>query len=155
MAEWSIAPVLKTGVPQGTVSSNLTPSAMRYIGIDYGAKRIGVALSDASGKFAFPECSIQNNAAAAATLATLIAQKGIEAIVVGDARGSSGVENSVTKEAEHFAHTIAKRTGVSLHFGKELFSSIEASRYAPAHDEHNDAAAAAIILQRFLDASVK
>ena len=44
VAEWSNAPVLKTGVSQGTVSSNLTPSAMKYTGIVQHGERRGSAL---------------------------------------------------------------------------------------------------------------
>ena len=133
------------------MGSNPTPSAMRYIGIDYGEKRVGVALSDGNESFAFPETVFQNDANLEDNILSLIREKGIEALVIGDTRGSSGIQNPMTKEAEEFAHALARRTNLPLHFTKEIFSSIEASRYAPADDEHNDAAAAAIILQRFLD----
>lgn len=128
---------------------------MRYIGIDYGAKRVGVAISDTSGTFSFPEASLENNTQLVDFIVSLTKEKGIGALVIGDTRGSSGIENPVTEEMERFAHTLELRTQLPLHFAKEIFSSIEASRYAPAHDEHNNAAAAAIILQRFLDSTVK
>jgi molecular chaperone DnaK (HSP70) len=49
-----MALVLKTSMGQPIVSSNLTSSAMKYLGIDYGTKRIGVAVSDDTGSIAFP-----------------------------------------------------------------------------------------------------
>lgn len=122
---------------------------MRYLGIDYGAKRIGVAVSSES--IAFPRAVLENNVTLIPTLLTIIAKEKISAIVVGDTRAFSGGENPVTKDADEFIWKLKKETNVPVTPVWEAGSSVEASRYAPEGRPHDDSAAAAIILQRYLD----
>ncbi len=124
---------------------------MKYLGIDYGSKRMGVAISDERGVIAFPRMVLPNDAALMRALARLITDEKVGHVVVGDARALSGAENPVTQEADAFAESLARESGVPLSRAFEAWSSIEASRYAPEGKGHDDAAAAAIILQRFLD----
>ncbi|HWO07697.1 MAG TPA: Holliday junction resolvase RuvX [Candidatus Paceibacterota bacterium] len=126
---------------------------MRYLGIDFGAKRIGIALSDETGGFAFPKETIPNDDAAFDHIAKLI-DANVGAIVIGDARAANGVENPVTFEADHFAERLGERVTIPIHRAWEAWSSVEAGRFAP-NGVHDDSAAAAIILQRFLDARGK
>ena len=124
---------------------------MKYLGIDYGAKRIGIAVSDAAGAIAFPRTTILNNAQVLENILQVTKEEKIERIVVGDTRAFSGFENPVTKDAEAFIEVLKKATGLEVVKGWEAGSSIEASRYAPEDAGHEDGAAAAIILQRYLD----
>lgn len=123
---------------------------MKYLGIDYGAKRIGIAVSDDTGMIAFPLETIPNDGHAIAYIAQLANEKKTDLVVVGDTRTWRGAENPITPEAEKFITRLSAR-GVIVERGWEAGSSIEASRYAPEGESHNDAAAAAVILQRFLD----
>ena len=123
---------------------------MRYLGIDYGAKRIGLALSDPSAQFAFPHETIPNDATTIDRLQQIMKREDVKGLVIGDARAANGEANPITEAAERFIDSLnALRTNV--HVVSEAWSSIEAARFAPKGAEHNDAAAAAIILQRFLD----
>lgn len=124
---------------------------MRYLGIDYGAKRIGLALSDRDGGFAFPHATIQNTATALAEIMMVIEKEKVEGIVMGDTRASSNVANSITEQAEQFMADLEEKSGLVVRRVPELHSSIEASRYAPETSTHDDAAAAAILLQRFIE----
>lgn len=124
---------------------------MRYLGIDYGEKRIGLALSDKDGGIAFPHSTIENNTKTIATLLSIIETEGVEHIVMGDTRGSSGGKNEVTEDAEAFLANLEEESGITIRRVPELYSSVEVSRYAPENSGHNDAAAAALILQRFID----
>lgn len=124
---------------------------MKYLGIDYGAKRVGVAVSDAAGTIAFPRATLPNDAQLFSQLEELIKNEKITCIVVGDTRSHGGKENPVTAEAEAFVTALEKALATPVVRVWEMWSSIEASRYAPEGKEHNDASAAAIILQRFLD----
>ncbi|MDP3965387.1 MAG: Holliday junction resolvase RuvX [bacterium] len=123
----------------------------KYLGIDYGAKRIGVAVSDDKGTIAFPRATINNDADALESLAHLVASEKIGSIVVGDTRSFSNLANPVTKEAEDFVVRLKKELLLPVTSVWEAGSSIEASRYAPESASHSDGAAAAIILQRFFD----
>lgn len=124
---------------------------MKYLGIDYGAKRVGVAVSDAAGTIAFPRATLPNDAQLFSQLEELVKNEKITRIVVGDTRSHGGKENPVTAEAEAFVTALEKALATPVVRVWEMWSSIEASRYAPEGKEHNDASAAAIILQRFLD----
>jgi putative Holliday junction resolvase len=124
---------------------------MRYLGIDYGARRIGIAVSDEAGSFAFPKETIPNDATSIDRIQTLIKHESVGHIVIGDTRATNGVSNAITPEADAFAKSLESHSKVPVSRSWEAWSSIEASRFAPKGREHDDASAAAIILQRFLD----
>ena len=124
---------------------------MKYLGIDYGGKRVGTAVSDAAGGIAFPRTTMPNDEKLLSALVKVITDEKIESIVVGDTRSHGGAANAVTGGAEKFVEQLARETGLLVSRAFEAWSSIEASRYAPEHTQHDDSAAAAIILQRFLD----
>jgi putative Holliday junction resolvase len=124
---------------------------MKYLGIDYGSKRVGTAVSDADGMIAFPRITIDNDDKLLPGIMKLVTDEKIEHIIVGDTRTFSGASNDITEDAEKFIQTLTRETGKPVSRAFEVFSSIEAARYAPEGTPHNDSAAAAIILQRFLD----
>lgn len=124
---------------------------MRYLGIDYGAKRIGLALSDPRGQFAFPHETIPNDATTIDRVREIVKREEVGAIIVGDARAANGEPNPVTQAAEDFIESLKTHVHTPVHVISEAWSSVEAGRFAPKGAGHNDASAAAIILQRFLD----
>jgi putative Holliday junction resolvase len=124
---------------------------MRHIGIDFGCVRIGIAVSDAAGSIAFPRAVIANDEKAVAYITRLVEDEQAGVVVVGDARAFSGGENDVTAAADRFAAALAAALAVPVARAPEAWSSAEAARYAPHGKKHDDASAAAIILQRFLD----
>jgi putative pre-16S rRNA nuclease len=124
---------------------------MKYLGIDYGTKRVGIAVSDAEGKIAFPRGLFLNDQYLLQSIVDFVAKENIEKIIVGDTRSHGGGENPVTAEAEQFMKDLEQGTKLPVTRAFEVFSSIEASRYAPGTKQHDDSAAAAVILQRFLD----
>jgi putative holliday junction resolvase len=160
VAEWSNAPVLKTGVPQGTEGSNPSPTAlMRYLGIDYGTKRIGVAVSDKEGSLAFPLGTVQVGPRALSEIASLAKENGVGAVVVGDSKDFLDQPNPVMEDIGQFKKDIAELTGLPVVSEAEFFSSAAAARQFtpdgsrkknPAHVDL-DASAAALILQNYLD----
>ena len=124
---------------------------MRYLGLDYGTKRVGVAVSDDAGRFAFPKETLLNDHRLVARIAEIATLEKVQAIVIGDARSLSGGHNKITDEADRFAENVKNLTKLTMFRIREAYSSAEAMRFAPAHHRHDDSAAAAIILQRFLD----
>lgn len=123
---------------------------MKYLGIDYGGKRIGLSISDPTGTIAFPHSTIETSAALE-LIRKEVEVKRIDAIVIGDTRSYGGKENPVTKESDAFAEQLKTELNLPVERVWEAGSSIEASRFAPEGEGHNDASAAAIILQRYLD----
>lgn len=126
---------------------------MRYLGIDYGTKRIGLAFSDAEGSIAFPKKTIALSETVIEDLGALILKEEIGGIVLGDTRALNGEANEVTEAADKFADKLQMHTGLMVHRIFEAWSSQEAARFAPKGKKHDDAAAAAVILQRYLDKS--
>jgi len=124
---------------------------MRYLGIDYGEKRIGLSVSDEAGSFAFPRETIVADSSAVSVIAELVANEGIGAIVIGIPETHSGNENKIEATIRRFAGSLQEATGFTPSFQNEQYSSVEASRFAPG-EKKDDAVSAALILQRFLDA---
>lgn len=122
---------------------------MKYLGIDYGTKRIGIAISDESGEFAFPKM-IVGVADVLQTISDLVAQEHIEGIVVGKSVASNGQNNEITSKVEEFKEKLKMATRLPVYSQDEGFSSMEAHRYQTVAGSRDDSAAA-IILQRFLD----
>ncbi|HUQ87220.1 MAG TPA: Holliday junction resolvase RuvX [Vicinamibacterales bacterium] len=139
---------------------------MRVLGIDYGARRIGLALSDATATLASPWRLVQRPPSEAETLrlmikeiATLTAEDdGLEAVVIGWPRRLDGSATDQTRFVEAFARAIESQVTVPVVLQDERLSSHEAeSRLAVRESDWRkrkaklDAAAAAIILQDYLD----
>ncbi len=75
---------------------------MKYIGIDYGTKKIGVAVSDETGSLAFPHSVVPAGASALAQVAALAKESGAEVVVLGESRDFAGAPNLVMKEIGAF-----------------------------------------------------
>jgi putative Holliday junction resolvase len=126
---------------------------MKYIGIDYGTKKIGIALSDDQGEFAFPK-EIVAAPDALARIAQLCEQEAFDGIVMGESLATNEAKNALADAAKRFADALAAKTGLPIHFEREGFSSAEAHRFQTTAGDRDDSAAA-IILQRFLDKHIK
>lgn len=124
---------------------------MKYLGIDFGTKRLGLAVSDDAGSIAFPRDIVPNDSKLMGVLRDLITAEKIACIVVGDTRAASGAANQASAAADVFMETLKKETNLPVERGREAWSSVEASRFAPKGHARDDSSAAAIILQRFLD----
>jgi len=123
---------------------------MKYLCIDYGKDRVGIAVSDEKGGIAFPRPVEQNDEGLLKRIIARVEEERVESIVVGDTKTFSGKENTITADAEEFAKELSSRAGLPLRMVSEAWSSREAARFAP-EGEKNDSATAAVILQRFLD----
>ena len=139
---------------------------MKYLGIDYGTKRIGLAVSDESGMLAFPREILPNGKLAIEKILDLVKGESIGTIVVGNSLDTSGQRNLLMEDVDAFVEELHKLTGVSVSLYDERFSSIAAramdsdkSREKPTANlrknesrvDHIDDRAAAIMLQRYLD----
>lgn len=138
---------------------------MRVIGIDFGAKRIGLALSDPTGMLASAWQTVPGGSpiVAAARLAPLIAElvadsDGLEAIVVGLPRRLDGSDNDQTPLVRAFAAELARASSLPVILQDERLTSHEADERLALRErdwrkrkKQIDAAAAAIILQDYLD----
>lgn len=125
---------------------------MKYLGIDYGTKKIGVARSDESGVMAFPVSVIPNDAGHK-TLFALIAQEQPDVIVIGESKNLVGTDNPLATAIGELVTDMTLEFGVPVHTAPEHFTSVEARRNTKR--ELADASAAALILQGFIDTQTK
>jgi putative Holliday junction resolvase len=136
---------------------------MKALGIDYGSKRIGVAVSDDTGSLAFPLTVVQSNSAALEEVANIARVNNVEQIVIGESLNFKNEANPIMEDIEQFKADIGELTGLPVAYQREFFTSAEAARqFAPdgsrkknPSQEKLDAAAAALILQSYLDKNKK
>jgi len=123
---------------------------MRFLGIDFGSKRVGIAISDETGEFALPHAVFENNKDLLSLLEKLCKEKEIGVIIMGESRNFKGKDNLIMKKARDFTERLKKATDLPTYFEPELFTSAEASRIQ-GETEMIDASAAALILKSYLN----
>lgn len=123
----------------------------KYVGIDYGTKRVGVAVSDEQGSMAFPKEVIQNTGLenVATRVSTLCNELGARDVVLGESKNFKGEDNEVMKDMREFINHLEAR-GLDVVFEPEIFSTMQAERLQGQQGDI-DASAAAVILQSYLD----
>ena len=136
---------------------------MRILGIDYGGRRIGVAVSDPTGTIASPLPTLRRRAGKRPPLAKiqeLAEAKEAEAVVIGLPLELDGTESDWAREVRAVGEKLARRLGLPVHFVDERLTSVQAERAVRSiglpkrkREERGrvDAAAATLILQRWLD----
>ena len=127
---------------------------MKYMGIDFGTKKVGIALSDDAGQMGFPHGILPNNGLLIDEVLSLAERKGVEAIVMGESKNFQGEENPVAKEAKAFAQLIERRSELPVYFEPEMLTTQEARRDFEGirlkGDPVVDSSAAALILTSYL-----
>jgi len=143
---------------------------MRYLGIDYGEKRVGLAMSDDDGKIAFPYKILLNNLELNDAIHNICGQEEISAIVLGESFNSNGEKNTIMGSIEEFKKNIEWELGLPVFLEKEFMTTVHARDLLKQASGYNsktassvarrrgekkqasaDANAATLILQRFLD----
>jgi putative Holliday junction resolvase len=140
--------------------------AGRVLGIDYGARRIGFALSDATGMLASPWRVLERPASGAATLEMIVREidaliegdDGLAAVVVGWPRRLDGTATHATPLVEALVGQLRSRLTIPVVLQDERLSSREAESRLALRERNwrrrkraIDAAAAAVVLQDYLD----
>lgn len=142
------------------VSDPESRSCRRALGVDFGERRIGLALSDPDGRLALPLTTVerQTDRRAAAEIAALAHSHGVEILVVGEPRRLDGRAGDAADRARRFAAKLETRAGLPVVLVNEALTSVEAERRlaaagagAGARRQRVDAVAAQILLQEALD----
>ena len=123
---------------------------MRYLAVDFGEKRIGLATSDASGMIATPRRTVprRSDRAAIASIADFARREEVEALLVGLPHHDDGRENALAPRVRSFARKLGEALELPVAFADEhLTSHAAGSRYPNAEI---DAAAAAVLLEDYL-----
>lgn len=123
---------------------------MRYLGIDYGSKRIGLALSDESHDFSYPLQVLDNSKAVVNEIVEICVKNNIGEIIVGESLNFSQKPNEIMKEIIPFVKNLEEKLKIPVHMHPEFLTSAEAEQIQGKNEMH-DASAAALILKSYLD----
>jgi len=134
----------------------------RLLGVDWGATRIGLALSDESQILAQPLSTLTRRAGKRAPIAKLLElarTHAVTGVVVGLPLDERGIEGDAARSARALAAAVAERGGLTVALWDERFSTARALRAVKemggstrGRKEDVDALAAALLLQHYMDA---
>lgn len=123
---------------------------MRILGIDYGAKRVGVAVADSDANMAFPKTVLQNNKDLLPEIKKICTEEKTEKIILGESKDLAGKDNPIAEAISNFKMRLQKEIGIEIIYEPEFYTSAQAAR-TQGENTMIDASAAAIILQSYLD----
>jgi putative Holliday junction resolvase len=135
---------------------------MKYLGIDYGKKRTGLAVSSDDGSIAFPLRVIETTHTLANTIAEIVDTEHIEKIIIGESKDRAGNDNAIMEDVRDLMGQLSLLVTIPIDTQREDFSTSSAMRSmipeknvtrsrAKKPTGDSDARAAALILQRYLD----
>lgn len=132
---------------------------MRVLALDFGLKRIGLALSDPEGRMALPYTTLirKDNSHLLARIQDIVDQEKVECLVVGLPLGLNGEETLSTRQARNFARLLGRAISLPVYLQDETLTSSEASHRLNESGLRGrrqkrvlDQIAATIILESFL-----
>jgi putative holliday junction resolvase len=133
---------------------------MRFLGIDFGEKRIGLAISDPDGRLAVPLTTLErrNDRSALRQIAEIAREEKVERLVLGEPVNLDGQRGAIAERVRSFGARLAEMTGLPVEWVDEALTSAEAAarlRQAGIATRRQpgriDAVAAQILLQDALD----
>ena len=131
---------------------------MRYLAIDHGTKRTGLAICDSGETIASPLTVIQGKKELLRKIAEVVETENVEAVVLGLPLNMDGSESSQTKLVLKFAEQLKEHLHVPVHLQDERLSSFSAEQKLASANftkdkmrKRLDAVAAAEILEAFLE----
>jgi putative holliday junction resolvase len=139
---------------------NLDAPKMRYLSIDFGLKRIGLAVSNPAGTMVFPLKTIVRGTRQAMfdELVRLIHEENIDAIVLGIPLGVQEEKNLTSRQVVNFKKSLERRVDIPVHTVNEAFTTSEAKVIIKKHKTREgkdkkslDQVAAMLILETFLN----
>jgi putative Holliday junction resolvase len=135
-------------------AGDATKKAGRYLGIDFGSRRVGIALSDEEGKFAMPRAVLPNDRYLFGEIKNTCAAHNVKAIVMGESKDFKGNPNPIMKDIEFFKGELERELQLPVYLEPEYMTTEQAGREQGVN-ALIDASAAAIILQSYLDRGLR
>jgi len=122
---------------------------MKLMGLDYGTKRVGVALSDDKAMMAFPHVVLANDLALIKSIEEIVQKEGVSKIIIGHSLNREGKPNSVHTKVESLIQDITLHLGLPVDLEPEQYTTQEAVRFQ-GKTKMTDASAASIILNSYI-----
>jgi len=95
----------------------------RIMALDYGLKRVGIALSDPMQKFAYPYKTLENNKKLIDEVVKIINEMDVKLIIIGNPNDEKTNLNSISNEINRFKISLSERVDIEIIFWDETFSS--------------------------------
>lgn len=124
--------------------------ALKHLGIDFGSKRIGLAVSDDTASVAFPYKTITNTPKSFDEILEIIQFEHIKKVVIGDSKDKDMKDNPIMISVHEFKSKLEEKN-IPTELHNEFFSSAQVISTMGKQNDAIDASAAAIILQSYLD----
>lgn len=124
-------------------------NGMRLLGIDYGSKRVGLALSSEDGTMAFPREVMPNDGALLKKVVALIEAEGVEMVIIGHSLDRDGEKNPIQERIDEFMTDLTLETGLPIELEPEFYTTKAALRLQGKTGK-TDASAAALILDSYI-----
>jgi len=124
-----------------------------FLALDYGEKRVGVAIAHEVARLPRPLTTLQNTETLFDEISKLVADEQVKLVIVGLPRGMDGGYTAQTEHAEVFAKQLASILTVPVELADETLTSVDAENYLGGGQTAKsdiDAIAAAYILERYL-----
>lgn len=119
------------------------------MGIDYGTKRVGIALSDDRGMMGFPHSVVPNDASLMQKIEGIVTKEKVGLIVIGHSLGRDGAPNKVHAQVEELIQDLTLTVGIPVELESEQYTTQEAIRFQ-GRNELTDASAASVILNSYI-----
>jgi len=120
------------------------------MGIDFGTKKVGIALTNEGGNMAFPHSVIPNDDQLLAKLEQLIEKEKVGEIIMGHSLDTNGKPNAAQAGVEELMTDLTLAVGLPIHLVPEQYTTQLALR-TQGRNAMTDASAAALILNTFLE----
>lgn len=127
---------------------------MKYLGIDYGTKRVGIALSGDGGMMAFPHGVIDNDSQLIQNITKLVKENDVKLVVIGESKNYKMEDNAIMNDIIDLKDVLEATLEIDVELQPEFMTSVQAEKIQGKNDMI-DASAATIILQSYLDSNSK
>jgi putative Holliday junction resolvase len=121
------------------------------LGIDYGAKRVGLALASAIAQLPAPYMTIDATSDVVAEIKRIIEVESVQQLVLGMPRNMDGSLGFQAKDVEEFGEKLTAQLEIPLTYVEETLSTVDAVQSGVDPKLGIDAQAAAVILERYFD----
>jgi len=120
------------------------------MGIDYGKKRVGIALSDETGTIAMPYIVLKNNEELIKNIKEICIERDVQKIVIGLSLDFKGRPNFIVSDTDELKRNLEEELKIPVVYEPEVLTTVEAGRLQ-GKIKNIDASAAALILKSFIE----
>lgn len=128
----------------------MTMDDKKYLGIDFGQKRVGISITDHSRKLAFPHSILKNSDRLIDEIERICKDEGVSKIVIGESKNFQGQDNLIMQDIRKLKSELESKLNLEIDMHPEFLTTVQARRFSQ-NIRGVDSSASAIMLQNYLD----